>query len=97
MTTIFDDLEDRLASIGPVTLEVGLEQDITVDPTGVFPRFQEWYQSTISQVSTGAAFTALNLGGGFEGIEEAVGEPIPSQRTRNRAIVTTSGHSSRDG
>jgi hypothetical protein len=93
MTTIYDDIEDRLIRLGPVTLEQGIEADPFSDPTGVFPTLDGWYSTSLPRVSFGGAYTALSLGGGFDNTEITSGSPIASMRTRNRAIVTASGHS----
>lgn len=93
MTTIYDDVEDRLIRLGPVTLEQGIETDIFSDPTGVYPELSNWYSTSIPRVSFGGAYTALSLGGGFNNTELTSNTPIPSMRTRNRATVTASGHS----
>jgi hypothetical protein len=92
MTTIYDDVEDRLIRLGPVTLEQGVEKDLFSDPTGVFPTLDGWYSTSLPRVSFGGEYTSLSLGGGFDNTEIASGSPIASMRTRNRAIVTASGH-----
>jgi hypothetical protein len=93
MTTIYDDVEERLIRLGPITLEQGVEADIFSDPTGVYPQLPNWYSTSIPRVSFGGAYTALSLGGGFDNTEINAGNPIASMRTRNRATVTASGHS----
>lgn len=92
MTTINDDLLDRLARLGPSTLEQGVEIDINADATGVFPKFEDWFTSSTPKVSYGAEYTSLSLGGGFDNLELNTGDPVASQQTRNRAITTASGH-----
>jgi hypothetical protein len=93
MTTINDDVKDRLISLGPVTLEQGVEADIFSDPSGVYPQLPDWYSTSIPRVSFGGAYTSLSLGGGFNNTEFATASPIASMPTRNRATVTASGHS----
>jgi hypothetical protein len=92
MTTIYDDVEDRLIRLGPITLEQGVEPDLYSDPTGVYPQLSGWYSSSLPRVSYGAEYTSLSLGGGYNNTEITSGAPIASMRTRNRAIVTGSGH-----
>lgn len=83
MTTYNDDLSDRIARLGPLIVEQGVETDIGADPTGVYPLFENWYTTSIPRVSYGAEYTRLNI---------SEGEPIASMPTRNRATVTASGH-----
>lgn len=93
MTTINDELQERIGRLGPVILEQGIEQDISVDPTGVWPQIDTWFTSSLNRISYGADVSILNLGGGFNQTEISSGSPIGSMRTRNRAITTASGHS----
>jgi hypothetical protein len=93
MTTINDELEERIARLGPVIIEQGLELDLSADPTGLFPQIQTWFNSSLNRLSYGADVSSLNLGGGFNQTDVGVGAPIASMRTRNRAITTGSGHS----
>lgn len=93
MTTINDELEERIARLGPIIIEQGLEQDLSVDVTGLFPQIQTWFTTSLNRLSYGADVSTLSLGGGFDQTNVDVGTPIASMRTRNRAIVTGSGHS----
>jgi len=93
MTTINDELQERIARLGPIIIEQGLEQDLSVDPTGLFPQIQTWFTSSLNRLSYGADVSTINLGGGFNQTDVALGTPVASMRTRNRAITTGSGHS----
>ena len=92
MTTVNDDLEDRISTLGPVVLEQGRDRSLTGDPTGTYPKFPDWYTSSLPKTSYGAELTTLNLGGGLNGIDVTSSTPSNSMNTRNRAIKTASGH-----
>jgi hypothetical protein len=92
MTTVNDRLEDRINTLGPVVLEQGRDRSLTGDPTGTYPKFPDWYTSSLPKTSYGAELTALNLGGGLNGIDVTSGTPSNSMNTRNRVIKTASGH-----
>lgn len=93
MTTINDEIQERIARLGPIIIEQGLELDPSVDPTGLFPQLQTWLTSSLNRLSYGAEVSSLNLGGGYDQAGVEIGTPTASMRTRNRAIVTGSGHS----
>lgn len=92
MTTINDDLNDRVNTLGPVVLEQGKDKSLTGDPTGVYPKYPDWWGSSLPKTSYGNEVTSLTLGGGLNGTDVASGVQSPSMNTRNRAIKTASGH-----
>lgn len=92
MTTVNDDLNDRISTLGPVVLEQGRDKSLTGDVTGVYPKFPDWWGSSLPKTSYGAEVTSLTLGGGINGTDVSSGISSPSMNTRNRAIKTASGH-----
>lgn len=92
MTTVNDDLNDRINTLGPVVLEQGRDRSLTGDATGAYPKFPDWWGSSLPKTSYGAEVTSLTLGGGINGTDVSSGTPSPSMNTRNRAIKTASGH-----
>ena len=91
MTTSNDNLNERQLRLGPITVQQGVETDLYSDATGVYPKFENWYTSTTPRVSIGADYTSLSLVGGFDKLISS--DPVPSQRTMNRATTTATGHS----
>ena len=92
MTTVNDDLNDRISTLGPVVLEQGRDKSLTGDATGVYPKFPDWWGSSLPKTSYGAEVTSLTLGGGINGTDVSSGTPSPSMNTRNRVVKTASGH-----
>ena len=92
MTTVNDDLEDRIRNIGPKALEEGVERDIFANPQGA-PNITNWYSSSINPASYGRVYNRLNVGGGYSGTAVPNPTGAGSSPGRNRAITTASGHS----
>lgn len=92
MTTVNDTLNDRISGLGPVVLEQGRDKSLTGDPTGTYPKFPDWWSSSLPKQSYGGEITSLTLGGGMNGTPVSSGVQSPSMNTRNRVVKTASGH-----
>ena len=93
MTTENDDLQDRIALLGPGQETEGMLNVNQADVTGQFPTLQYWYSSSVNQAAYGTQANNLTLGGGFSNINFSLPESIPSNNTKNRIIQTGTGHS----
>ena len=88
MTTENDDLEDRIALLGPGQETEGMLNINQADVTLPY-----WYGSSVNQAASGIQVNNLTLGGGFSNIDFSLPESIPSDNTKNRIIQTGTGHS----
>lgn len=93
MTTTNDELQDRVALLGPGQKTEGMLNVNQADVTGQFPTLPYWFGSSINQAAYGTQINNLILGGGFSDIGFSLGEPVPSKNTKNRIVSTGSGHS----
>tara|TARA_R110000822_G_scaffold50491_3_gene131676 strand:+ start:2317 stop:4308 length:1992 start_codon:yes stop_codon:yes gene_type:complete len=93
MTTENDDLQDRIALLGPGQETEGMLNVNQADVTGQFPTLQYWFGSSVNQAAYGSQVNNLTLGGGFSNINFSLPEAIPSNNTKNRIIQTGTGHS----
>jgi hypothetical protein len=90
MTTINDELNDRIGSLGKGEVEIGLDKDVYAD---TIASIEYWFNSSINKASYGAVVNQLTLGGGIDQVGFSIGPVNPSMNTRNRVISTASGHS----
>lgn len=93
MTTTNDELNDRIALLGPGQEEEGKLNLNEADATGQFPTVQYWFSSSINQSAYGSITNQLSLGGGFHSLDFTLPEPIASLNTKNRIVSTATGHS----
>lgn len=93
MTTTNDELEDRIALLGPGQTEEGKVNINEADVTGQYPTVGYMFGSSIQQAAYGAQVSSLTYGGGFGNIDLGEPQPVPSMNTKNRIVTTASGHS----
>ena len=95
MTTGNNRLEDRIARENGQSLEytIGIPIDGSVDPTGEYPRRNNWFGLSVSRASRGITINELWSGGSVYGIDYRLPMPLPSLFPFNQANETPSGHS----
>ena len=88
-------LVDRLKEVDGVSLEYtyGVPTDGTADPTGEYPRRDNWFGSSISSAARGVKVNGLWMGGSASGLNFDVPLQSPSIYPFNQANETPSGHS----
>ena len=95
MTTVNNKVEDRLAKEGGVEAEstIGISLDGIADPTGEYPRRENWFTSSVSAAARGTKVNNLWTGGSTLGINFDIPYASPSIFPFNQANTTPSGHS----
>ena len=88
-------LVDRLKEVDGVSLEYtyGVPTDGTADPTGEYPRRDNWFGSSVSSAARGVKVNGLWMGGSASGLNFDVPLQSPSIYPFNQANETPSGHS----
>lgn len=89
MTTDNDDYQERKARFGSRSDEEALDDDLFGNPE-ISPK--QWYRPSINPFALGAEVNSLNTGGGKAGTKIESRSTIASTNTRNRSIVTATGH-----
>ena len=88
-------IQDRLSDTNGVSLEYtyGIPTDGSVDPTGEYPRRDNWFGNSISSAARGVKVNGLWVGGSTFGLNLDVPLQSPSIFPFNQANETPSGHS----
>ena len=88
-------ISDRLSDTNGVALEYtyGIPTDGTADPTGEYPRRDNWFGNSISAAARGVKVNGLWIGGSAFGVNLDVPLQAPSIFPFNQANETPSGHS----
>ena len=88
-------IKDRLKSDNGVSLEysIGIPTDGMADPTGEYPRRDNWFGNSVSSAARGVKVNGLWIGGSAFGINLDVPLQSPSIFPFNQANETPSGHS----
>ena len=86
---------ERLKDVNGVALEytIGIPTDGTADPTGEYPRRDNWFGSSVSAAARGVKVNGLWMGGSTFGVNLDVPLQAPSIYPFNQANETPSGHS----
>jgi len=86
---------ERLKDVNGVALEytIGIPTDGTADPTGEYPRRDNWFGSSVSSAARGVKVNGLWMGGSTFGVNLDVPLQAPSIYPFNQANETPSGHS----
>ena len=87
-------ITDRIKdpSIESQEITMGIPIDGTVDPTGEYPRRNNWFGNSISQSGRGVKINSLSMGGSTLGVNFDVPMNAPSMFPYNQANETPSGH-----
>ena len=93
-TTKNNKVADRLAREGGLEQEftVGISRDGMADPTGEYPRRDNWFNSSVSAPARGVEVNNLWMGGSTLGVNFDVPYASPSIFPFNQANNTPSGH-----
>ena len=88
-------ITERLKDDNGVSKEFsfGIHLDGSVDPTGEYPRRENWYGSSISSSGRGVRINQLWTGGSTLGVNFDLSTPQASVYPFNQANETPSGHS----
>ena len=88
-------IQDRLAETNGVSLEYtyGIPTDGMADPTGEYPRRDNWFGNSVSAAARGVKVNGLWIGGSTFGVNLDVPLHAPSIFPFNQANETPSGHS----
>ena len=88
-------IQDRLSEQNGVSLEysMGIPTDGMADPTGEYPRRDNWFGNSISAAARGVKVNGLWIGGSTFGVNLDVPLQAPSIFPFNQANETPSGHS----
>ena len=88
-------IQDRLKEVNGVALEYtyGIPTDGMADPTGEYPRRDNWFGNSISSAARGIKVNGLWMGGSTFGVNLDVPLQAPSIFPFNQANETPSGHS----
>jgi hypothetical protein len=88
-------ITDRLKGENGVALEytIGIPTDGTVDPTGEYPRRDNWFGNSVSAAARGVKVNGIDIGGSAFGVNFNVPLQSPSIFPFNQANETPSGHS----
>ena len=86
-------LKDRIKDGEEGDLTAGIPSDGTVDPTGEYPRRDNWFGSSVSSAARGVKINSLWMGGSTWGVSFNVPMSSASIYPFNQANETPSGHS----
>ena len=88
-------IQDRLKDVNGVALEYtyGIPTDGMADPTGEYPRRDNWFGNSVSAAARGVKVNGLWMGGSTFGVNLDVPLQAPSIFPFNQANETPSGHS----
>jgi len=88
-------IQDRLSDTNGVSLEYtyGIPTDGMADPTGEYPRRDNWFGNSVSAAARGVKVNGLWIGGSTFGVNLDVPLQAPSIFPFNQANETPSGHS----
>ena len=88
-------IQDRLSDTNGVSLEYtyGIPTDGMADPTGEYPRRDNWFGNSVSSAARGVKVNGLWIGGSTFGVNLDVPLQAPSIFPFNQANETPSGHS----
>ena len=94
-TTSNDKVEDRLASDNGIEKEftIGITLDGMADPTGEYPKRDNWFTSSVNSTARGVQVNDLWTGGSTLGVNFDIPYASPSIFPFNQANTTPSGHS----
>ena len=88
-------ITDRLKEQNGVSLEysMGIPTDGMADPTGEYPRRDNWFGNSVSAAARGVKVNGIDIGGSAFGVNFNVPLQSPSIFPFNQANETPSGHS----
>jgi len=88
-------ITDRLKEQNGVALEysMGIPTDGMADPTGEYPRRDNWFGNSVSAAARGVKVNGIDIGGSAFGVNLNVPLQSPSIYPFNQANETPSGHS----
>ena len=95
MTTTNNKVENRLSEENGVEAEltIGISLDGNADPTGEYPKRENWFTSSVSSAARGVSINNLWGSGSTLGINFDLPYASPSVFPFNQANTTPSGHS----
>jgi len=86
-------IKDRLKDGEGAEFTYGIPTDGTVDPTGEYPRRDNWFGSSVSSAARGVKVNNIWMGGSAWGVSFDVHGASPSMYPFSQANETPSGHS----
>lgn len=93
MTTVNNNIGDRLAEGVSTEFTTGIARDGMADPTGEYPLRNNWFTSSVSSAARGVTINNLWSGGSTLGVNFDIPYASPSIYPFNQANTTPSGHS----
>ena len=93
MTTVNNNISDRLAEGVSTEFTTGIARDGMADPTGEYPLRNNWFTSSVSSAARGVTINNLWSGGSTLGVNFDIPYASPSIYPFNQANTTPSGHS----
>jgi hypothetical protein len=93
LTTVNNNISDRLAEGVSTEFTTGIARDGMADPTGEYPLRNNWFTSSVSSAARGVTINNLWSGGSTLGVNFDIPYASPSIYPFNQANTTPSGHS----